>query len=428
MSRENNPSRSPWEEPSRETAYEAHLRRKREKQRSRQSKPTFPSNKDGLTTDRLSPSQGQRSRHLETAGEDTPETERLPPSSGQRFRSRPEYRADAPAAPPRSHTAPAPRRTGEPEWEEADRQAQQARTKPRPPTRAKPRSRGFGSTLLIGCLGGLITIGLIVAIVVITILRTPLGSNLLGGITTRTYTQPTTQVLHISNLTFAQIDNQIGNVTFTVDPSVAAPTLITTKKVTAASNAAANQEFARIIVSVVKDPVLKVAVTLPNSNGASGDAVDVVVKLPPALSGNTAKSMTIIASTVGGDVNVQQVQLAADSCLQTNKGNVTFNGTLDTTNSSTLIPCEDTSTTQPHPWYRFHSEVGNLDVTLPATLNIILDASTNVGKINSNEFNLNISNQDNSASYHGPLISGSTQPAAELKLDVGTGSISLHQA
>jgi len=109
---------------------------------------------------------------------------------------------------------------------------------------------------------------------------------------------------------------------------------------------------------------------------------------------------------------------------------VTFNGSLTTASitDTGLIPCTANTTRNPHPWFSIKSEVGNVDVTLSAeTTNVILDASTNSGKINLSDFNLNIQqNSDGSASYDGPLIAG-TSPTAELVLGVSTGNITLHK-
>jgi hypothetical protein len=270
----------------------------------------------------------------------------------------------------------------------------------------------------------------VATILIVTFLRTPLGGNLISGITRKTYTQQHSYPLQIANLKLAQIHNQVGNVTVTVSSSVSTPTLTTVKKVTASSTSAANSEFARIIVSEqTAGPALTVNGTIPGSgNNSSGDAVDITLTLPPASSATASASITFNIATISGNVNIQQVELGASSCLQAQQGNVTFNGTLDTANGTTLVPCQDTSTNNPHPWYTFHSEVGNIDMTLPAGTNITLDASTNVGSIDGTAFGLNIPTSDNSASYHGSLSGGSQSPPAELKLNVGTGNIRLHKA
>ena len=474
MSRDNSRSHNPWEEPPRESSYEAHLRLKRLKQRARQSK----SNSQNQETPATGPHPGSQARRPSNAkdtnatsprqGPPQPRQRPLPSEQpfeennetgvpSRRYRSpssRPEmytediydediYDRDAPMPPARgSNTyrqarhAQRPHSTGgqnirpssDLEWEETEKSAR--RPRPVAQRRATPRSRGFGSVVLIGSIGGLIALGLVATILIVAFLRTPLGGNLIRGITSKTYTQQNSQPLQISNLKLAQIHNQVGNVTVTVSSSVSTPTLTTVKKVTASSNSAANSEFARIVVSEqTAGPTLTVNGTVPGSgNSSSGDAVDITLTLPPSSGTTASASITFNVATVSGNVNIQQVELAASSCLQVQQGNVTFNGTLDTVNGTTLIPCQNASTSNPHPWYIFHSEVGNVDVTLPAGTNITLDAATNVGSIDGTAFGLNIPTSDNSASYHGPLANGSQSPPAELKLDVGTGTIRLHKA
>lgn len=482
MSRDNSNTRDSWEEPERESSYEAHLRRKRLKQRARQSKSNDANRDTSQPNEGVRPqgqypdSPGDRNtrgprqrpqsprrpmqRPLPSEENDYPDTSstysrgrarmpemytedmydddmdipmspappRTPPRTTRTFREprpHPQYEEDY-GAPPRQQRS---RRTSESEWEDMDRQAQRPRSKSAAQQRTRPRNRSFGSIVLIGCIGGLVTIGLIAAILIVMFLRTPLGSNVINGITNKPYTQQRSQPLQITNLALAQIHNQVGNVSVTVSSSVTAPTLTTLKRVTASSSSAANSEFARINVSV--QPVgsaLTINATVPGQgNNSSGDSVDLMLTLPPASTGNASSSITFNIAIISGNMNVQQVALAAGSCLQTNQGNVTFNGTLDTSNGIPSVPCQSTQTNNPHPWYTFHSEVGNLDVTLPATTNITLDAATNTGSIDGTAFGLTIPSSDNSASYHGPLTGGSASPPAELKLDVGTGTIRLHK-
>ena len=480
MSRDNSRSHNPWEEPPRETSYEAHLRLKRLKQRAHQSKsnsqnqeapptgarPGMQTRQSSNTKDTNATGHRQRppeprQRPLpselpfqENNETDVPSRRYWPPSPASETYAEdiyPEdvYDTDVPLAPARGgNTYREPRHRGRSYSElegggvgarfiapapggGAHMPDRRTRSKTAVQKRAAPRKRSFGSVLLIGCIGGLVALGLVATILIVMFLRTPLGGNLIGGITSKTYTQQNSQPLQITNLKLAQIHNQVGNVTVTVSSSVSTPTLTTVKKVTASSNSAANSEFARIIVSAqaTTPHSLTVNGTIPGSgNSSSGDAVDITLALPPSSAATAGASITFNIATVSGNVNIQQVQLGASSCLQVQQGNVTFNGTLDTANGTPLIPCQDASTNNPHPWYTFHSEVGNVDVTLPAGTNITLDVSTNVGSIDGTAFGLNIPTSDNSASYHGPLTGGSQSPPAELKLDVGTGNIRLHKA
>jgi hypothetical protein len=120
-----------------------------------------------------------------------------------------------------------------------------------------------------------------------------------------------------------------------------------------------------------------------------------------------------------GDIKVDHATLSDGSHLETGTGNVTFNGSLDTT------PMANNTT----PRYKLQSETGNIDVTLPGDTNIILDANTNAGTITS-DFPINITTSNNSANYYGPLNSSSTPSSTQpvLTLDVSTGNISLHRA
>lgn len=219
MSRDNSRTHDPWEEPNRETSYEAHLRLKRIKQRAHQSKashadkdtsqanvrpqsqvqrPATPKDKntsgprqrppqprryplpsgspsEGINdTDNPSRSYRPRSHVPEMNSGDSYEqdmydteaprttTRAALPSRELRPRARGEY-ADDYATSPRQGQRP--RRTRELDWEDADRQAQQRpRSKTLSGRQARSRKRGLGSVVLIGCIGGLVTLGLVAII------------------------------------------------------------------------------------------------------------------------------------------------------------------------------------------------------------------------------------------------------------------------
>jgi len=232
-----------------------------------------------------------------------------------------------------------------------------------------------------------------------------------------------------------QLNNNVGNVasnvTIVVDPTASITTLTTVKKVQAANSSDANKEFARIplILSPVSPATPTLILTICSQDntacGNIGDSVDVTITLPTSTNANGSYLFDI--ETRIGTISVQQAQLAAGSCLSTGTGNVTFKGSFDTAHSSNLNPCGQ-PTSNAHPWYKIHSEVGNLDITpFPTIKNVLLDASTTAGKINSDGFNLNIQTSNGSESYYGPLIPNTPQPPAELTLDVGSGDITLHK-
>ena len=79
--------------------------------------------------------------------------------------------------------------------------------------------------------------------------------------------------------------------------------------------------------------------------------------------------------------------------------------------------------------YIIQTEQCNIDVTLPVGTNVIIDANTNVGQINANDFALPVQSSDGSMSYNGPLQPGSSnKPTRVLVLDVSTGNVTLHKA
>src|SRR5207248_5327131 len=91
-----------------------------------------------------------------------------------------------------------------------------------------------------------------------------------------------------------------------------------------------------------------------------------------------------------GSIKVGRATLSNGSHLETGTGDVTFNGSLDTTGV-----INQASTT---PRYKLQSETGTVDVTLPADTNIVLDANTNAGTITS-DFPIDIKTSGGSASF-----------------------------
>jgi hypothetical protein len=347
----------------------------------------------------------------------------------------------------------------DPEVQEYDRRAY----RPRPRTQSTQlpikRKRRVWSTLLIGCAGGVITIALLLAVVAFLFLRNAPIHIGVGGIGKSSYSkQLAQQTLPITaNVTQLQIHNRVGNISIMVDPSVTLGTLTGVMKVQAASSSDADTEFGRIKVNVSPSSdqsTLIVNAAVPDTSGGllagSSDSVDLTIVLPQsvnpsppfkldvsadiAAAGNIAVQnfnglLTLTNNT--GNISVTGGLQSEGSCLQTHAGNVTFTGNLVTGQSADtgLIPCTTNKTQNSHPWFSFKSGIGNVTVTLSAvTSNLTLDASTNNGKINGSEFNLNVQqNSDGSASYYGPLTQGSS-PTAVLALAVSTGDITLHKA
>ena len=448
MSRENDRPREPWEEPAEEDSYEVDPEFRQRPRSPRSARPSM--NRGSTPVDRSvhprkRPRQGGDPRGTGNDRSDLYERHpkrRLDPSRADD----PRRAYDAYGRPRQGRPSPGNRLPVDPEFEEFDRPAL------RPATRMQPsqRPRRIWSTLLIGCIGGIVTVLLILGIIAFVLSRTlPSG---LGGIigSKSSFTKQVQQPLPISATTRQlQVHNRVGNLSIMVDSTATQATLSAVEKVQASSSSDANKEFGRISVNVKagSDPsILTVNATVPDTSGGLlaglSDSVDLTIVLPSmvntisasvASTGNIlVQNFTGLLNLTGniGNISVQRGLLTEGSCLLTNRGNVTFNGSLAIgVNSDTgLIPCTTNTTQNPHPWFSIKSEVGNVDVTLSAeTTNVILDASTNSGKINAGDFNLNIpQNSDGSASYDGPLTAG-TSPTAELVLGVSTGNITLHK-
>ncbi len=308
------------------------------------------------------------------------------------------------------------------------------------------RRRGSWPCLLIGCVGGLLIVVLLATVVIFVVagngsIPVPIPGGGIGGVSnTSIHMQQSQQTLQLATIAQMQVHNQVGNVSITVDSGAAVAMVTTVKKVKAASSDEAQKEFGRISVQVQTDSstnTLIVSVFLPDTGSnilsKESDAVDVMITLPPGVVRSTGVPLTLNADTsVGnvlvkglngmlvvkdsfGNVTVHQATLANGSHLETGTGDVVFDGALDTTNSA-----------NPQPTYKIQAEKGNVDVSLPASTNVFLDANVNVGSIKS-DFAINVTSTGGSPSYYGPLIRSATPTSAVLMLDVSSGNIDLHQ-
>ena len=324
------------------------------------------------------------------------------------------------------------------------------RTRTRSQAQRRPQRRRRGwPTLLLGCLGGVLLVVVAIAVLVyVAVSRTagtiPLpggASNVpgIGGGNPSAFTKTVTQSLPIPNGKIAQVQvhNQIGNIIISADPNAQQASVTGLKTVKAANESAAQSDFNAMQVQAGMDSttgVLTVNASVPNSNSSllsnHNDTIDLTIVFPPLNNGNAPVTLNIETSVGNvqisglngvmtvkddiGNVTVQQAQLFDGSHLETGTGNVTFSGSLDTT-------------LNPQAAYKFQCEVGNLNVTLPATTSIILDANTNVGGIKS-AFPITAQNSDGSANYYGPLLPGaSPTPTATLVLDVSSGNIGIQK-
>jgi len=300
------------------------------------------------------------------------------------------------------------------------------------------RRRRIWPWLLAGCAGGILTVVLVVTIVI------SLAVHSISGTTQSTYTQSNQQTVPIPGVAQLLIDDMVGNISVNTDPNVTRPTVISVKKVAASSNDEAQAKFKQILVQALPtgadNATVTVTATVPASNGSAfgshDESVDLTIKLPASVQNNPSFILDITKHSVGdvvvaglggtlkikdvvGNVIVHQAnKLANGSLLDTGTGNLIFDGSLDTTCSSQA---------EGPPCYKMHCEVGKMDVTLSFNTNILLDASTNVGKINS-EFDIDVKTEGNSANYYGPLLRNPpAPPTARLVLNVGSGDINLHK-
>jgi hypothetical protein len=338
---------------------------------------------------------------------------------------------------------------------------------PRPRKRQRPRrKRSFLPAFLAGCTTAIICIVLAAAAFVFYTLRlmpgnTPLHIPGLPGM--HTFTQNTTQQVTLNSLTQLQVCDKIGNISVAVDPQAQTnQATVTTKKIVqATSQNDANQAFKKIIVEVqppatIQHPLtcshfatasassqqpettLTVNTTIPNSNDISSDnsnGIDITITLPSTILQSGPDRTITVESSVGniavnnltglfsirgstGNVTIQNAYLTPGSDIETGQGNITLNGRLITPTPSS---------TNQQSYFRFSSEKGNIDVTLPDTTNVTLDASTNSGTIKS-DFNNQIQTNGGGASIQGPLSASAGTPNSSLVINVSLGNITLHKA
>lgn len=352
------------------------------------------------------------------------------------------------------------------------RSAQQARPHPQPRPRPRPRPperrRGPLPVLLMGCGIGVLVTVLAAAVVVFLALRQLPGSGVsglpvIGGL--QMFSREETIQVPLTALSQIQVCDKIGNVSIQADPNATTTKVVAKKIVHVSNQTEAEQEFKRITVEVqppgtIANPItcakadteqtptpttsatqgnaLTVNVTMPTDSGLiqnSKDAVDLQITLPPnvlpsdgptlqlnveAPVGNIAVNglsgiLNIRGST--GNVTVERAVLAGGSHIDTGQGNVIFNGLFQTNSPDPANPAR----------YYLRSEQGNVDVSLPANTNLILDINTNSGKVAS-EFPITPQTSDGSITYRGPLNpTANPAPTAVLFLDVSIGNVNIHK-
>jgi hypothetical protein len=351
----------------------------------------------------------------------------------------------------------------------------QPRPRPRPRPQPEPRRSRLFSGMLMGCGLSVLLIVIGAAIVVFMAIRASQGGTVgigpLGG--AQKFTKEETTRLALTSLTYIQVCDKIGNITIKVDANATTTIVKTTKIVHKANQGEAEQQFSRITVEVqppmtrspacngsktpattgtvtpgstltptpppttIEDALI-VSVTIPDSEGllrTTSDSVDVMLTIPQKVLPATVSEMRLdVEAPVGnitveglsgnlningstGNIKVTRAVITPDSHIETAQGNVTFNGW--------LFPPENQSVPSR---YLIQSEKGTIDVTLPATTNVTLDANVNVGAIHS-EFKIPVNNNGGPVNYHGPLNpdAGPASPT-KLILDVSTGDVNIHKA
>lgn len=117
---------------------------------------------------------------------------------------------------------------------------------------------------------------------------------------------------------------------------------------------------------------------------------------------------TMSLSTATGSITANQDALSGQSSLQTNTGDITFDGSIASSGN-----------------YQFTSDTGSVDVTLPASSSFHMDATTDTGSIDSDFSEVQVHEHDVTGSdAHGDVGSS---PGASLTLKTNTGDIHLNK-
>lgn len=326
---------------------------------------------------------------------------------------------------------------------------------------SRRRQGGAGSHIFAGCLGGLLTVMIIVAVGAFYLLHnTPLGQTF--GKTA--YKQRVSQAISLANAGELIIENQVGNITIGVANTNGGGTLTSVRTVYASNSGEADTLLSKMKLSIqqinqgadpacIVDACLQVSATLPPNTssglfGTTSSSMDLQLSLPasfnlpdpvsPHIISTNSKAGAIAIDGFNGVLNITGESgniaithslIFASTCVQTMQGDITIGtGSLfDLSQSSNRVPCNNTTSSSDHPWFNVTSGKGSVTIALstPST-NLLLDANTNNGKI-SDDFGLNIpSTSDGSASYHGPLLPNSN-PSASLYVFTSTGNIAIRK-
>src|SRR6266851_7083721 len=151
-------------------------------------------------------------------------------------------------------------------------------------------------------------------------------------------------------------------------------------------------------------------------NFFNSTSVDFTITVPPAtdLQINTnagtitvngiSGKMSLISNA--GTIDATQAALTGNSTFRTNAGSINFNGSIGSTGT-----------------YDFETNAGSIDMTLTGSPNFHVNATTDVGSINSS-FPLTVSHSSVGATVNGDV---GTAPQATLTLKTNAGSINLNK-
>jgi hypothetical protein len=345
---------------------------------------------------------------------------------------------------------------------------------------AQSRQSSVWPSLLTGCaIGVILAVFALAAIVMTGIYSLQNGKISIPLITpaNRTISTQETLTVPLSSISQIVVCDVIGNVILKADPTISKPTVTVTKNVQASSQTAADQQFQQIVVTMqppetVTEPLsctrlqatatpsqpiqtnetsspatttrttsttLTVNVTMPP--GSSNASVDMTIVLPPNVLPASGPSTIVSVETAGNisidgisgilnikndsgnpqnsnEIKVMHAALADGSRLSTT-GAISFDGY--------LAQASDPNKTA---FYILEGEK-QIDITLPSTINVTLEAYAVSGSINSQiPLQQNLLQKDKGmTSYHGPLnVSVGPPVNAQLTLHVGLGNVNIHQA
>lgn len=119
-------------------------------------------------------------------------------------------------------------------------------------------------------------------------------------------------------------------------------------------------------------------------------------------------SGTVSLTSDTGSITANQDVLSGQSTLQTNTGDITFDGSL-----------------APNGNYQFSTDTGSVDATLPANSSFHLDATTNTGSIDSDFTGVHVQHQDFKGDGAYGDVGSNSSTAVTMKTN--TGDINLHE-